>query len=130
MIWEGSPEDDTGIPGAMASYQNDRVLRTPVDGFIQTHVEIGGRVQKGQLIAEVEGHKILAPIDGILRGLLHDGLVVHEGLKVGDIDPRNDVQSVTMVSEKSSQSVGVYLKLCLRIPISAIVYGTDPCLAS
>ncbi|MFC1997073.1 selenium-dependent molybdenum cofactor biosynthesis protein YqeB [Chloroflexota bacterium] len=113
VIWDGSPEEDTGIPGVMARYQNDRVLRAPADGFIQTKVEIGERVQKGQLIAEVEGQKILAPIDGILRGLLRDGLAVQEGLKVGDIDPRNDPQFVTMVSEKSLAIGGGVLEALL-----------------
>ena len=113
VIWEGSPQADTGIPGTVAQYQKKRVLRAPTNGFIQTQVEIGDRVQKGQVIAVVEGQKIIATLDGILRGLLHDGLPVQQGLKVGDIDPRDDPRFATTVSEKSLAIGGGVLEALL-----------------
>jgi xanthine dehydrogenase accessory factor len=116
VIWEGSPETDTGIPGAVRQFQNDRVLRAPSDGFFSTQVEIGERVQKGQLIAIVEGQKVVAPFDGILRGLLHDGLPVQQGLKVGDIDPRDDPRIASLVSEKSLAIAGGVLEALLAKP--------------
>jgi len=113
VIWEGAPEADTGIPGVVAKHQNDRVLRATADGLFQTHVKIGDRVQKGQLIADVNGREIIAPFEGILRGLLHDGLTVQRGLKVGDIDPRTDPRFATLVSEKSLAIGGGVLEALL-----------------
>jgi xanthine dehydrogenase accessory factor len=113
VIWDGTPEADTGIPGAVARHQDDRVLRAPVDGVFKSQVEIGNLVRKGQLIAVVEDQLIVAPFDGFLRGLLHDGLRVHGGLKVGDIDPRQDVRFATLVSEKSLAIGGGVLEALL-----------------
>lgn len=113
VIWDGAPEADTGIPGVVAQRQKDRVLRAPADGLFRTRVEIGNRVQKGQVIASVENQEIIAPFDGILRGLLHDGLPVQRGLKVGDIDPRRDPRYATLVSEKSLAIGGGVLEALL-----------------
>ena len=116
VIWEGAPEADTGIPGVVAKHQNDRVLRASADGLFQTHVEIGERLQKGQLIADIDGQEIVAPFDGILRGLLHAGLPVQCNLKVGDIDPRTDPRFATLVSEKSLAIGGGVLEALLTRP--------------
>jgi xanthine dehydrogenase accessory factor len=116
VIWDGAPEADTGIPGAVARHQSDRVLRAPADGLFRTRVDIGDRVHKGQVIAVVESQTIIAPFDGILRGLLHDGLPVQRYLKVGDIDPRDDPRFATMVSEKSLAVGGGVLEALLTLP--------------
>lgn len=116
VIWDGAPEADTGTPGTVAQHQNERVLRAPMEGLFSSRVKIGERVSKGQVIAEVESHEIIAPFDGILRGLLHDGLPVQRGLKVGDIDPRNDPRFAFQVSEKSLAIGGGVLEALLSRP--------------
>jgi xanthine dehydrogenase accessory factor len=35
-----------------------------------------------------------APLEGILRGLVHDGVPVAEGAKVIEVDPRGDLTKV------------------------------------
>jgi xanthine dehydrogenase accessory factor len=87
-----------------------------VDGLFQTLVEIGERVTKGEQVAVVEDQTIIAPFDGILRGLLHDGISVQRGLKVGDIDPRDDPRFATLVSEKSLAVGGGVLEALLTQP--------------
>ena len=90
VLWVGAPEEDTGIPGVVLGYSAERVLRSPTNGRLHTRVEIGELLEKGSLIADIEGQKVLAPFNGILRGLLRDGTVVQAGLKIGDLDPRLD----------------------------------------
>lgn len=116
VIWLGAPEADTGIPGTVARHQSDRVLRAPADGTFVTHLDIGSRLQAGQLIAEVSGTPIVAPFDGLLRGLLHAGLPVECGTKVGDLDPRNDPRFATLISEKSLAIGGGVLEALLTRP--------------
>ncbi len=101
VIWDGAPQINTGIPEAVDQHQVERVLRAPIDGIFRPKMEIGNSVKMGELIAEVAGHPIIAPIDGCVRGLLHGGLSVWEGLKIGDIDPRDDARYVNSVSEKA-----------------------------
>ncbi|MBU1661125.1 MAG: EF2563 family selenium-dependent molybdenum hydroxylase system protein [Chloroflexi bacterium] len=118
VIWDGAPQPNTGIPGAVTQKQSQRVLRAPADGILHNLIEIGAAVKSGQLIAEVDGQPILAPFDGILRGLLHDGLTVKRGLKLGDVDPRNDPQYALTVSEKALAIGGGVLEALLTRPAS------------
>ncbi|MEN8172908.1 MAG: selenium-dependent molybdenum cofactor biosynthesis protein YqeB [Chloroflexota bacterium] len=113
VIWDGSPQANTKLPEAVDQHQADRVLRSPDKGLFQTFVEIGQHVEAGDLIAEVEGSRILAPFAGRLRGLLHPGLPVHKGMKVGDVDPRDDDRFVVMVSEKALALGGGVLEAIL-----------------
>ena len=45
-------------------------------------------MEKGDVVAEVEGAPVESKIAGVLRGILRDGLRVQERMKVGDVDPR------------------------------------------
>jgi xanthine dehydrogenase accessory factor len=116
VLWEGATEADTGFPGVVANHQNDRVLRAPVDGLFHSKVDIGHLVRKGQLVANVDDQRIVAPFEGVVRGLLHDGLRVSRGLKIGDIDPRPDPRYASLVSEKSLAIAGGVLEALLTRP--------------
>jgi len=113
VIWQGEPESDTGIPDRVTDYGMDRVLRAPVDGILQAHADIGDHLEAGQLIAEVAGEPVKAPFRGVLRGLLYPGLRVQRGLKIGDVDPRDDPRYCTLVSDKSLAIGGGVLEAIL-----------------
>jgi xanthine dehydrogenase accessory factor len=104
---------DTGIPEAVARRQADRVLRAPTDGILVAHAEICDQIESGQVIAEVSKQPVRAPFNGVLRGLLHPGLNVVRGLKIGDLDPRNDPRYCTLVSDKSLAVGGGVLEAIL-----------------
>lgn len=120
VLWKGAPEADTGIPDRVNAGGNahsaERVLRAPADGVFQPHLEIGDHVEAGQLVAEVADNAILAPFSGVLRGLLYPGLTVQEGLKVGDVDPRDDPRYCTLVSDKALAVGGAMLEAILSRP--------------
>ena len=101
IIWEGSAEQDTGIPGIVDGRGLERVLYSPCEGTIRTFVQIGDLVKLGQLLAEVGGKAIVAPFDGLMRGMLRDGLRVQEHTKVGDVDPRTDSNLANQISDKA-----------------------------
>ena len=88
VIYEGSPAPNTGIPGVIAGHSADRVLRAPADGVFEPVLEIGDVVRAGQVAALVSGIPMRCTIDGVLRGLLQEGVKVTSGMKSGDIDPR------------------------------------------
>jgi xanthine dehydrogenase accessory factor len=56
---------------------------------------------------------VLAPLDGVLRGLIHDGVWVEKGLKIGDVDPRGDARHCYTISEKSLAIGGGVLEAIL-----------------
>ncbi len=116
VLWEGAPEPNTGVPGKVGPYQHERVLRAPQEGVFRTMVEIGARVNAGTQLAVVGPQVITAPFDGVVRGLLVDGLAVHRGMKVGDLDPRNDPRLAITVSEKALAIGGGVLEALLTRP--------------
>ncbi len=101
VCWECSPEADTGIPGSVQNYASERVLHAPVSGQVTAAVKIGDWVEKDELIMQIDGTEIRASFSGLVRGLIYPGLHVEKGVKVGDIDPRNEPFRCWYVSDKS-----------------------------
>lgn len=116
VLWEGTPQADTGIPESVAQYGVERVLRAPVDGTLEARAKIGEHIEPGQVVALVSGTSVPAPIRGVLRGLMYPGLQVSKGLKIGDIDPRDDPIYCRLVSDKSLAVGGGVLEAILARP--------------
>lgn len=113
VIWQGSALADTRLPEGFGGESRDRVLRAPAEGEFHPHRAICDRLEGGDLIAEVDGHPIYAPFKGVLRGVLHAGLRVEAGFKVGDLDPRDEPRYCTLVSDKSLAIAGGVLEAIL-----------------
>lgn len=116
VYWTGSAEKDTGLPEAVHNFQAERVLRAPAAGVLQNYKQIGDLVQEGETISSVNGIAIQAKFPGVLRGLLKEGLPVHEKMKIGDLDPRMDTRMVTKVSDKALAIGGGVLEAILSNP--------------
>ena len=113
VYWQGAPQEDTGVPDEVSQHRAERVLRAPAGGLLETHAEICDHLYEGQLVAEVAGQQVLAPFAGTLRGLLRPGVEVQPGLKIGDVDPRDDPLYCTLVSDKSLAVGGGVLEAIL-----------------
>ena len=109
VYWDGPTQSDSGQPEG----DQRRVLRAPVDGIFNSRVQIGEHVETGQIIADVAGEAIKAPFPGVIRGLLHSGLRVKAGLKIGDVDPRDDHNLCKLVSDKALAIGGGVLEAML-----------------
>ncbi|MCX7971311.1 MAG: molybdenum hydroxylase, partial [Negativicutes bacterium] len=75
--------------------------RASVTGVFRGLVDIGEMVRAGQTVAMVGSQPVQATIDGLVRGLLADGLTVVPNFKVGDIDPRGCREYCFTVSDKA-----------------------------
>lgn len=116
VYWAGSAEPDTGLPEPVSNYGEERVLRAPADGVMCNFIELGSKVQQGAIVAVVDGKPIIARFSGILRGLLHEGVYVKSGVKVGDVDPRMDERHCYYVSDKALAVGGGVLEAILSKP--------------
>ena len=121
VIWQGKAIEDTGIPDAVEGIRAERVLRAGTRGLLKTFVEIGQHLEKGDLIAEVNSQKITSPFKGVLRGLMKDGIEVKKGMKIGDVDPRNEDQYIHSISDKALSIGGGALEAILSQPQYSIV---------
>jgi xanthine dehydrogenase accessory factor len=114
VITEGSPLPNTNIPGLIGGFAGERVLRAPEEGIFRRILEIGAMVKQGDVAGTVDGVPMLCQIDGVLRGILADGVPVHKGMKAGDVDPRGDRSYCHLVSDKALSIGGGVLEAILR----------------
>jgi len=122
VYWCGGPDPDTGQPEG----DPRRVLRAPSDGVLVAKANIGDHVEEGQVIAEIDDGQptadhgpssiVYSPFKGVLRGLLHPGLTVTRGLKLGDVDARDDPRFCRLVSDKALAIGGGVLEAILSRP--------------
>lgn len=124
VIWDGGAEADSGVPESVGVYQSERVLRSPADGIISECQAIGSVVQKGEVVARVSGVPVTASFTGVVRGIVHEGVFVDKGLKIGDIDPRCDAALCYLISDKALAVGGGVLEAILsNVPLREKLYG-------
>ena len=102
VLYAGSPQAYTGVPSSVDGYSRQRVLRSPADGKFVARCRITDIVRSGQVLGHVESVAVVGAIDGVVRGLIHDGLEVALGQKIGDIDPRGVKERCYTMSDKAN----------------------------
>lgn len=116
LIFEGSALPNTGTPGIIEGMGKERVLHAPVAGTLHNRAVISDTIEKGQIIADIDGHPVIASMDGILRGLIRDGFQVPLGFKIADIDPRDsEKENCFTISDKARCIGGAVLEAILLL---------------
>jgi xanthine dehydrogenase accessory factor len=126
VYYQGSAAPNTGTPGTVGGQDALRAIRAPVAGVFYAQHQIGDRLKAGDVIGRVItvdvsltdsaawrlasidrdasqplGIVIKTKLDGMLRGILHDGLKVPANTKIADVDPRGEAEYCFTVSDKS-----------------------------
>ena len=114
LIYSGSAAPNTGIPGNIAGFTVERVIHSPCAGEFRACSRIGDIVRKGDVIAHVGDVEVRATLDGMIRGLLHDGLTVPAHFKIADIDPRGAEADYLTCSDKARALSGSVLEAVLH----------------
>ncbi|OPL10160.1 MAG: molybdenum hydroxylase [Firmicutes bacterium ML8_F2] len=114
VIYAGSAIPDTRVPGEVAGYSRERLLRAPAEGVFKPLKKIGELVKAGDTVATVEEIPLQAEIDGLVRGMLYPNLAVRRGMKVGDIDPRGKSVDCHTISDKARAIGGGALEAILN----------------
>jgi xanthine dehydrogenase accessory factor len=122
VYWTGTTHPDSGQPEG----DPHRVLRAPGTGRLVGLKKIGEHCEAGEVIARIESASlasiaadketrihIYSPFKGVLRGLIRNGLTVSEGMKIGDVDARDDMNACYLVSDKSLAIGGAVLEAVL-----------------
>jgi xanthine dehydrogenase accessory factor len=113
VYWNGSPQADTGVPGGIAGIGKERVIYSPESGIVKPEKTIGEFVKSGDIIACVGSSPVHTQIDGVLRGLIHEGNRVNLGMKIADVDPRGVIDHCWTISEKALAIGGGVLEAIL-----------------
>ncbi len=101
VLWSGSAEPDTGVPGIVGGHGAERVIRAQRGGIVRWVRAIGDVVDDHETLGMVGDLPVLAPFAGVVRGLILDGSDVTAGLKIGDVDGRLDAAACDEISDKA-----------------------------
>ncbi|MBU0505006.1 MAG: selenium-dependent molybdenum cofactor biosynthesis protein YqeB [bacterium] len=117
IISKGFAASDTKVPGNIAGFTTERVLRSSQKGLFQTDRNIGDKIEKGEIVARVNDQEIKTEISGVIRGLLPTGLEVEANQKLGDIDPRGNVSYCNTISDKARCISGSVLEIVMKTDV-------------
>ena len=115
IITAGAAEPNTGIPGTIGGFTEERVLRAPNDGQFSARRSIGDQVKADDIVGFVQETEVHTKIDGVVRGLIRSDTSVTNGMKIGDIDPRGQESNCYTISDKSRAIGGSVLEAVLRV---------------
>jgi selenium-dependent molybdenum hydroxylase system protein, yqeB family len=119
LIYRGTALPNTGVPGLVGGESVLRVIHAPAAGTLRVIHDIGDSVTRGEVIARIiqaDGSiiDVAASLNGIIRGMLPDGFVVRNGLKMADIDPRlTELNNCFTISDKARALGGAVLTALL-----------------
>ena len=114
-IYEGAAAPNTGVPGNIGGYTVERIIRAPIAGTFHPVHDIGDQVAADEIVAYVDKEPVRCCIGGTLRGILPEGIVVHQGMKSGDVDPRCRPEHCLCASDKSLSVGGGVLEALLHL---------------
>ena len=106
LYFKGSAIDNTGIPGELEGITTERVVYAPCSGKVKHIKDIGDEVKEGEGIFCIDDFKVSSPLDGTLRGLIHEGLMVREGMKCADIDSRKEAKEYCYSISDKARAIG------------------------
>ncbi|MBX7214996.1 MAG: EF2563 family selenium-dependent molybdenum hydroxylase system protein [Thermoflexales bacterium] len=127
VLWQGSAAPNTGVPGEVGGESARRIVRAPEAGMVIGRRAIGDVVAVGDVVAEIvpEGQgaarhtarhvEVTAGLAGVLRGLIHDGVIATAGMKIGDIDPRARPEYCFTISDKALAVGGGVVEAALAL---------------
>lgn len=78
----------SGGPRKLDGVSRERFVFAEEPGQWHTHAQLGQCVAPGEVIGELAGQPIRAPIGGTLRGLARDGVAIAASGHLAEIDPR------------------------------------------
>lgn len=113
LIYDGPAAANTGVPGNVMGYDVERVLRAPCEGPLKHVHDIGSFVKRDETVCYVAEIPVKAPFDGMVRGMMMNGRHVSKGIKIGDVDPRNDQDYCFSFSDKARAIGGAVLEAIL-----------------
>lgn len=96
-VGETRPNDN--VPRFLGGVGRERFVYSACDGFWRTPLDIGARVFKDYVIGLLDGHRVLSPRDGFLRGIAREGIFIPKGVKLIEVDPRGRASSWTGTDE-------------------------------
>jgi len=95
LLASGRTLASDGIARDLGGVGRERFLYAPRSGVWRTALDVGARVYKGIVIGHHDGLPLIAPMDGLLRGVARDSAFAPGDVKLVEIDPRGRAAQFT-----------------------------------
>lgn len=95
LVESGETRPKDHIPRYLGGVGRSRFVYSARAGVWRTPLDIGARTFKDYLLGLLDGHRVLSPMDGFLRGIARDGAVVPQNVKLVEVDPRGRASNWT-----------------------------------
>ncbi len=125
VVRDGATAALSGEPRALGGVGRERFIYAPQAGTWLTTLQIGDRVQQGQVIGQLGAAAVSAPLDGVLRGLSHSGVQVVQRQKIVEVDPRAGVSALGRGERPIAIARGVLRALDLQPDAQSHYFGFE-----
>jgi xanthine dehydrogenase accessory factor len=91
------------------------LVHAAILGRFEAAAQLDSLVRRGEALGSVGGRPVAAPIDGLLVGLLADGLFVGPGIRLADVDPRGEDAEPGAIDPLARAAAGGVLEALLYL---------------
>lgn len=99
LVKAGETRPNDHVPRYLGDVGRGRFVYSAHEGVWRTPLDVGARIFKDYLLGLLDGDRVLSPMDGVLRGIARDGVVVPPNVKLVEVDPRGRAASWTGTDE-------------------------------
>jgi xanthine dehydrogenase accessory factor len=117
LVEIGETRANDHVPRYLGGVGRDRFVYSARDGIWRTPLDIGARVFKNYMLGLVDGYRVFAPMDGYLRGIARDGVVVSQNAKLVEVDPRGRASSWTGTDERGRAIADAAYRVIAKAPL-------------
>lgn len=100
------------VPGPFGAPLSVEIF-SPGVGRFEPAVAFGAMVRVGDALGRVGARTITAPLDGLVSGLLAEGLFVAVGARLAEVDPRGDSATLLQIDPRARAVAGGVLEAIL-----------------
>ncbi|MHC4046168.1 xanthine dehydrogenase [Bradyrhizobium xenonodulans] len=111
---DGWTDAADGVASRLGDLGAERFVYSGLDGTWRASVAIGTHVEKDLVLGHLSGAPVMAPRDGVLRGIIRDGTEVPSGVKLLEIDPRGVLAQWTGIDDRGRAIANAALSAVLR----------------
>ena len=101
VLWSGSAQKNTSVPGMVGGESKKRVIHSKYDGNVKWLSDFGDIVEQNQVIGKIGNFEIKSQIHGMIRGLISPKVAIKKEMKIADIDPRGSEIDYKTISDKA-----------------------------
>lgn len=114
IVRSGATDAADGVPRRLGGAGGERFVYSGWAGEWRARAGIGTYAVEGTVLGYLDERPVFAPLDGVVRGIVRDGLPVPARVKLLEIDPRREAACWTGIDDRG-RGIGEAAVAALRV---------------